>query len=372
VLLADEGEQLTAELRPLPSKGAPPQVFRVTHASFGTRFRNICREILSYLETSDSFRPSPLAKIPLEHWREFSLGELSRFQGARAQAIDFYQRFVDKAPYKVPGYLGLAKAYLDSALECRRRGANIQGPLSQGWTYLRQVRKITQNLGESYRLQGEFFIQQETWGDAERSLKRALELDPNDYQTYVDFTWLHPDRYRDLGFANSEDLLSRAIFLNPLAIEAYLLLGDYYQSHHDVPKAIQTYQVVLEFKPNDPKVLLALGKLYLSQQRFNKAASLYREILGRDSTRADVLYNLGVTYFLQGSLDTAMAYFRQATVDDRFPDAYLYLGYIAEKRGDRSKAIEYFRKRIEYAQGPDDTFAEEARKQLYRLLHQNP
>ena len=76
-----------------------------------------------------------------------------------------------------------------------------------------------------------------------------------------------------------------------------------------------------------------------------------------------------IAYYNDDKEDEAARFFQKAVELDNHGDSYFYLGVIHANRGEIEKAIEYFRGRIRLRQGPEDFFAEEARKHLIRLIH---
>ena len=64
-----------------------------------------------------------------------------------------------------------------------------------------------------------------------------------------------------------------------------------------------------------------------------------------------------------------MRFFEKAIEIDNHLNSHLYMAYIYELRGDMDNAVKHLRLRIRHKTGPDDEFAEEARKHLFKIMH---
>jgi len=87
-------------------------------------------------------------------------------------------------------------------------------------------------------------------GDFDKSILKAIELDPRCYRAMVAMGM----RYRDLpwpfkSYSKAEKFLLKAIKIEPRYINSYLELGILYQMWGKSKKAIETFQKVLELPP---------------------------------------------------------------------------------------------------------------------------
>jgi len=220
-----------------------------------------------------------------------------------------------------------------------------------------------------YRLLGELYIQRSLWNKAESVLKKALQLGKDDPFLYFYLTRLHPSRYRKMGFRNKESLLKQTLKLDPAFERAWIALGDYFFFRTRVGKAEKTYKKLLEIHPVSLDGLLALGKLYFSRNDILSVINVYKKVLTIKPDYAEAYYNLGIAYYNSGKEDDAIRFFKKAIELNNYVDSYFYLGVIYAKRGEKDKAIEFLRKRIHFRKKLNDPFAEEARRLLFKLLH---
>lgn len=90
---------------------------------------------------------------------------------------------------------------------------------------------------------------------------------------------------------------------------------------------------------------IARGNALLAQERPAEAAAAYREAAGIDPNDPTAQVNLGVALKEAGELDAAAASFERAqTLDPTLADPPLFLGQIAELRGDLGGAIDHLRR----------------------------
>jgi len=218
-------------------------------------------------------------------------------------------------------------------------------------------------------LYGKYYVLLKKWGEAEKALRRAWRLNPWNPDIYVLMAQLHPSRYSDLGFKDEEALYRRALFIDPCHVEARMKLADYYFFNKLPHRAIDQCQALLRINPNSIDGLMMLGKIYISRNEVVKVVEVYTKVITLDPSNADAYYNLGIFYFNQEDYATATKLFQRAIALTNYPDAHLYLAYLAEKQGRFEEAIEHLRERIRLKKGPEDPYAESAREHLYQLLH---
>lgn len=78
------------------------------------------------------------------------------------------------------------------------------------------------------------------------------------------------------------DALQTAIRLNPGAVEAYELLGFYYNVMGEIKKAVQTLEEAEKLDPLSPVVLHALGNMYVFDERYDDAIAQADKLLKTD------------------------------------------------------------------------------------------
>ena len=139
----------------------------------------------------------------------------------------------------------------------------------------------------------------------------------------------------------------------------------------DTQKAIGYYHQLLKMNPRSIDGLMALGRIYLVRNEFLKLIPIFEKVLEINPNYADAYYNLGIAYYNNEKPDLAIDFFKKAIQLSNHENSYLYLGYLYSEQGDYKAAAAYYRNRIRLDEQRDDPFAEEARKQLVKLLNQN-
>ena len=224
---------------------------------------------------------------------------------------------------------------------------------------------------EANRLMGHYYILTKRWEQAFAYLKKALQLNPSDLLIYRDFAQLHPSRFKKpTHFKTVEKVLRYVIFLNPAAVEARLALADHYYFNRQMKQSEAVVKEILAINPNNIDGLMYLGKIYISRGQVIDVLNVFLKIIELDPDNADAFYNLGLAYYNTDKYEDAERFFKRAVEIDAYQrNAYLYLAYLNDRKGDKEKAIEYYRLRLRYRKSRDDKFAEEARRRLFELTH---
>jgi len=264
---------------------------------------------------------------------------------------------------------GLASVLLRKSFYLQSKGKYADDTYIKTAEIINKTLEVDSTDELTYCLLGQLYIQRSMWNRAEKVLKKALQLGKDDPFLYFYLTRLHSSRYRKMGFRNKETLLKKALKLNPAFERAWIALGDYYFFRNRIGNAEKTYKKLLEIHPSSLDGLLALGKLYFSRNDILNVIKVYKKVLTIKSDYPEAYYNLGIAYYNRGREEDAIRFFEKAIELNNHVDSYFYLGLIYAKRGDKDKAVEFLRKRIHFRNKLNDPFAEEARKLLFKLLH---
>ena len=219
----------------------------------------------------------------------------------------------------------------------------------------------------------ESYLMEENYGEAEVFLKNAYV--ENRFNIYVleNLTYLHPSRYKDLGFKDEYQLYERIVNLCPIYAD---VLTKYIEKLlkvtpvHGVAsgRAKELIENFLSVNPNSARSWLLLGEYYHANLNREKAFQAYFKADSLEPNNASVQYNLGIMYNLEEELDEAEKHFKKAIEFGDFLDAHLYLGSIYQKRGEYEKALEHFRYRVAHKTTGDDYYAKEAMKGIRQCL----
>ena len=267
-------------------------------------------------------------------------------------------------------FLGATRVayHLDRALESRAQHEDPTESLFTAGEILRAQWHDTSS-AEWKLWRGAYFVVAQRWSQAERWLGAAWKQNPADGRTAYWLSHLHPSRLEALGLGGTEKALKQAIALNPLLFEARLTLADLYFGNRRFKEEERVLERALAINPTHEEALMKLGRVYMVTNDVPKVLATYKRVIDLDPANADAYYNLGIVYLGTGDLKDAEKLFQRAIELNDHPEAHLYLGFLYEKLGERDKAIAEYRKRIRMRKGPDDQYANEARKRLWELLH---
>ena len=235
-------------------------------------------------------------------------------------------------------------------------------------------------LGELNRRRGSFY-------EAQKALKRAVEIDPSLLMAHAMLAQLawRTDKDAEAGEEHITKIVER-----PEEIEARVAVevAEFYRMIKDADTAKQWYRAAIKKDPNFWSARLPLSRLLLEQGQTEKALDLlersrqegvkdvrlsayladaYRQSKLYDKAideinkviekvpkkknkeRAEYVFIRGRIYFDRGNYETALEDFNEAyTLDTRYHDAYFYVGRTKLAQDDASTALKIFRHVLDY------------------------
>lgn len=163
----------------------------------------------------------------------------------------------------------------------------------------------------------------------------------------------------------AESTLQKAIELDPEDVKAYLILAVIYTAKGEFVKAQQAYESALQLDSQNLRILTLLSDLFVIQKKLDKAAEVYERILEQKTDDAFIYFNLGIIYSKLGSLEKAKkSLVKAAELDPGYVEANMVLGFIDELSGRKVQAIEQYKKVIQL-----DPFNKEAYERLSYLYY---
>lgn len=183
-------------------------------------------------------------------------------------------------------------------------------------------------------------------------LNQSLKMDPYQTESYFMKGMIYRGDFAETGRKESFDLaltsFQTAIEQDPNNYSAYVQLGVMYDQVGD-STAIDYYNSALDIYPNSLEAWYNKAMFYQNRGRLQEAHDCYQTIHEIDSTWADAYYNQGYIYLLiDENLDSAVYYFDKAVnFDPTFYQAYNNLGLTYEKKGDISRAKQFYTKAVE-------------------------
>jgi Flp pilus assembly protein TadD len=212
------------------------------------------------------------------------------------------------------------------------------------------------NLGDLYRQQGNLVA-------AEQAYKRAIELGAPYADVFYNLGVVYTSENR---LADAEQQLLIAVEQNPTNTSARYNLAWVYDQQGKSTLAEQAYQQTLDYKPDYPEPRINLAILQTKRNALNDALNNLQIAKTYAPDHPIMLYALGDVYLRMNKYQDAIT--SLSRLIQREPQhrlAYTMLGIGYEGLGNKEQARVYFQKAIEVA--PQEPYTNTAREHLAKL-----
>lgn len=187
-----------------------------------------------------------------------------------------------------------------------------------------------------------FLIKLRRYNDALDQLERIIEQDPN----LVIAHYYRGRVYLEKGdVEGSEESYLEALRLNERMEPALFDLGSLYQMQGLFEKAVNIYERLIDYYPENMIVRERLIDLFYQLGREDEAERQMQAIEGGSRPGERARQSLGLIYLRYGKLDESI--FELDMIVQAWPEDHksrYYLAAAYEERGDLDKALEHFRK----------------------------
>jgi serine/threonine-protein kinase len=229
------------------------------------------------------------------------------------QAIDYFNRAIEKDPKYAPAYAGLADGYtliLDYA------NVSWEDMLPKARAAAEKALSLDDNLSEAHVSLGLIIDQGEiNPGKAELEFRRAIALNPNSAPAhyFLAFSSLSPLGQFDEAIAE----MKQALELDPFSEIMNTNLGFIYYFGRRYPEAIAQLHKAIELDANFAYPHLILGFALEASGNLTEAITEYEKIYAseKDAELTDRVFGaalLAHAYARQGNRDKALQFFGQA------------------------------------------------------------
>ncbi len=228
-----------------------------------------------------------------------------------------------------------------------------------------------------------FFKPDPRYLDAEIALIGANELYDRDYTVYYVLSYMQKLRWESFGLSSKEEVLKKAITINPSGFDSYINLGRSFlelSKAHDyrAKQAMEYYNIAHQLRPADFEAIIGMVTACDYVGHYDRAIKLLEFAEKLYPAKADVYYNLGVVNYHIGNsykpkkktkeereqYQIAEAYFKKAIqLKPGHGYAYLYLAKIYAEFKNDQQAIESLRMVMKLLDR-EDRYREEARRKL--------
>jgi tetratricopeptide (TPR) repeat protein len=239
----------------------------------------------------------------------FLLGVILRQQNKPAEAREAFQKTLELAPDNLKP--------IDQLVELDVASKDFESAVGRVEAALQRV----PNSAPLHLIEAKIYVAQQAWDQAEASLRKAVDLDPN-------------------------------------LQSAYELLISTYIATNRLPKALNELQAYVSKWPDDPRARMTLGEIYEKQKDPLKARDVYEETLARNPGFVPALNNLAYLYADKlNEIDKAYDLAKKARELRSEPATTDTLGWVLFKKGDYQQALALFQESAgKLAQNPDAQF----------------
>ena len=300
----------------------------------------IQKTVEAYLEIGTNYHLLSL-KTPQD--KEYVSHAIDAFNAAIAINSDDARCYVKLGDVHVAiGKINQGIDYYETAIKKDPENKEAQAALVNGWlAAIRIAPHLANNhigLGTAYQLRGDFM-------QAERSFRRALQIDPNNSLALGGLETLKEDRIKtqvNLFFDRAvalqqkgqlDESLShyiKALNLEPMNPDIHYNIGTAFQAKGDMMRARKAYAKTFELAPGHQEAKQALAALDAEEQEMQVAeafkaaiqlqqdedyegAILIYERIAEDRPDDDSLfYNMAVAYQAMNRFDESIEHYRKA------------------------------------------------------------
>jgi tetratricopeptide (TPR) repeat protein len=203
-----------------------------------------------------------------------------------------------------------------------------KGRVLESIQQFKQIIRSDPSNGRAYFYLSTLYTQMNEFEVAERYVRRAMELNPQQSAYYLQLGLI---RYRQKQWRAALDFLKEALKFGPGSNEATLWrnIGDVQVELFDRDAALQAYETSLRLQPRDAATRLALGRFYLDRSEPELAIKQLRAALEIEPSLQTPYPILGLAYRRLGNLTEAITVLRKALdVDPADQDSRYALGQV--------------------------------------------
>jgi TolB-like protein/Flp pilus assembly protein TadD len=250
------------------------------------------------------------------------------------KAIEQFKAAADKDPNFALAFVGLADCYVVLPFYSSTPSNEI---VPQAKAFAERAIAIDDSLGEGHTSLGYANLNLWNWAEAEKELKKGIELNPN-YATAHKF---YGNFLFDVGrFDEGVAEFKRAQELEPLSLIVSANLAETYLTTGNVNAAFEQCQRAVELDPNWYYVRQLLALAYLKQGRHAESVAEAERSVELSKRLGNSLGTLAYVYTQTGRRDDAMAILEELKAKQAKQQAYaLELARIYVGLGDKEQAL---------------------------------
>lgn len=186
------------------------------------------------------------------------------------RAIDHFARAIQIEPSYAAAHAGLSMAWQKWGTQ-KPAKLNEFGP--QASTAARKALELDDRLPEAHIAQGHLqFFHDWDWSGGENSIRRALELEPNNLDAHYNYAFL----LNALGrFPQAIAEIQTAERLDPLSHRVQALFGHILHRSGKPDEAVLRFKQAIEREPRSANALHGLGEVYVQMGKYTEAIEIF-------------------------------------------------------------------------------------------------
>ena len=248
--------------------------------------------------------------------------------GTPANAYDDYQKAADLMQHSYKA------ANIDAA------AAGFQKVLAEDPTFA----LAAAGLGNAWFLQYRNNKDAKLLDQARAEEMKALQMDANLAPPYVTLARISATEGQT---ALARQQVQKAIAIDTHNAESYCsALAEIDQTDGRTQDAIAAMQKAIDLDPSDSRWPVRLGAIYFNSGKMEEAAAEWQKGAELDPQNSNAFFNLGIARMQLGQFDEARKDFDKVLSIQQDPDAYTQLGALSELQGDYGQAVSMDQKSI--------------------------
>lgn len=210
-----------------------------------------------------------------------------------------------------------------------------------------QALVVADTIREAYLQIGFVYYEQGKFNDANRVLRRAVDMNPQDEQSLL----LYGVSLQSSGdIRTAIEYLEKAHQINPDEVSTISTLAIAYHNIGQIERSNELYEMGLKIDPNNATLLNNYAyNLSERNEKLDEALEMSKKSIEKEPRNSSFLDTLGWIYYKLGQFDLALKYIRQSL--DISPDNSVvndHLGDIYLARDDISNALKFWEKALEF------------------------
>ena len=227
-----------------------------------------------------------------------------------AKAADSFKMATTVDPKYVSAYFALGQLQLISLKKYDNAQASLKKVLDLDPNY--EEGKARDLLANAYLKQGATFHKQKNYKAAAEQYVSSTQVDPSSARTFYNLGLAYK---QGREYSQAIDALSTATDLDASYDKAYRALGDIYKATRKNSKAISAYGKAVRANPKDVRAYRNLAQVYSSNKQYAKAAATLKKAIAVKPGNAKLHTDLGFAYHSQKKYNSAIASYKRAVAN---------------------------------------------------------